>query len=178
MRKIETKEVIEKRSERTKLIVGVALVIIMVLSTAGYALLNISNGNEEQSPESEDKVNYRGLEFNLLGDNLWHFKIDNYEFQTAYNPLETEEINIPFNVSYEEYYGKPLYFVVSDESKIISSEIGKNIGYFPLRMNFACLEEKNCDEDLPLKNCADNLIIIKSGEANKKEIYRDVSWYI
>jgi len=154
MRKILTQGEKEKKETRNKLIIGLVLVAIMVLSTVGYSFFS---GSEDARAE----MSYNGIKFVLNENNLWQFKIQNFEFLTSFNPQETENISAPVLKTISDFYGKPLFFVGSGEAK---QEIERNLGDFTSRVQEACIEEKNCKEELPIKNCSDNIIIIEEKE--------------
>ena len=73
MRKILTKEKKEKKESRNKLIIGLVLVAIMVISTAGFAFFSAPQ-------EKVSKINYNSIDFILGENNLWQFNIQNFEF--------------------------------------------------------------------------------------------------
>ena len=58
MRKILTKEEVEKKQRKNKLIVGLVLISTMLLSTIGYAILSNEGANTIQG-----KIKYKGIEF-------------------------------------------------------------------------------------------------------------------
>jgi len=139
--------------------IGLILVVIMLFSTMGYGFLN-KRGTEDNGKNLK-VIKYNGVEFkkNGLG---WEFEIENKKFLTKYNPQETENISLPFIVSLQNYHNKPLYFVSKNSEAV--REIGRNLNNFISRNpQYACLEKQECDkEDLPVKNCTnDNIIIIK-----------------
>ena len=151
MKKILSKEEVEKKEKRNKTILGVILVGIMVLSTAGYAFYKTGGGEEKN-------LEYNGLSFILQDDGFWHFIINSYEFATVYNPKDTENISSVLSLSIQNYSGKVLYFSNGSDLQA-ANEIAKNIGRFTERVQRACLEE--CEEDLPVKNCSDNIILME-----------------
>lgn len=153
MRAIVTKEEREGKERRNKTIIGIILVGIMIFSTAGFAF-NSLRGNGEEA----EKINYNGLEFALKEDGLWHFNIQEQEFATEYNPIDTENISIPVYANLQNYLGKPLYFSFNSRNEGIN-EITRNIGRYVERTQKVCITE--CEEDLPVKNCTDNIIIIE-----------------
>lgn len=161
MRKILTQGEKEKKDTRNKVIIGLILVGIMVLSTAGYSFFSGSR-------EEVKKINYNGVEFILNENNLWQFKIQDFEFLTQNNPKDTENISVLIFKTANDFYGKPLFFLGKGTAK---QEIAQNLKNFALRMQDACIKdyEEVCEEDAPIKNCSqDNIIIIK--EANYTEI--------
>lgn len=165
MRKILTPGEKEKKDTRNKVIIGLILVGIMVLSTVGYSFFS---GSEEKVK----KINYNDIDFVLNENGLWQFKIQNFEFLTQNNPKDTENISVLVFKTANDFYGKPLFFLGEGVAK---QEIAQNLRNFALRMQDACIKnyEDMCEKDAPIKNCSqDNLIIIK--ETNYTEIsYED-----
>jgi len=159
MRQIITKQQAEEKARRKKTIVGIVLVGLMLLSTAGYAFFS----GERQSTSSETKISYNEIKFNLLSDQLWHFYIDSKEYATSFNPKQTENISITGKFNASEYSGKTVYFS-SDSSIEGVNEILNNLGSTIKRTQYACLED-NCTEDWPVKSCStDNIIILQTAE--------------
>lgn len=161
MRRILTRESKERKERRGKIIIGLFLVAIMVLGTAGYAFFSGSRENVE-------KIKYNDIEFVLGENNLWGFEIQGsgqtFHFQTQYNPKETENISIPVFMTVNNYAGRTLFFVGKGTAK---QEIIQNLWNFISKPNDACLDgyEDICGEDVPIKNCSeDNIIIIEEGE--------------
>ncbi|MFH1500648.1 MAG: hypothetical protein ABIE22_01755 [archaeon] len=154
MQKILSKEQKTKSEKRNKTILGVAMVALLVLSTAGYAFF--SNGEDS---ESSEKKTYNGIDFYSLSNSLWGFKVDNLEFYTRYYPGDTENISVPF-VSLQNYRGKNLYFVSEDSQA--KTEIYQNMKYYIDRVQDVCFYD-NCTEDLPIKNCSENIVLISIG---------------
>ena len=157
MKKIQIKEEKEKRESRNKLIIGLILVALMILSTAGYSFLS-----GEKSENAEKKVKYAGVEF-IMGENgLWDFKVQDSQFSTQYNPEETEDIPAPVFLNINDYINKPLFFAGNDTTA--RQEIARNLQGSVLRMQEACIsgykEFSSCGEELPVKNCSQHNIII------------------
>ncbi len=159
MRKILSQEEKDKKTKRNQLIIGMILIGLMLLSTAGYAFIN----DEETTSE---KIEYHGIEFQKDNSGYWNFNMQGQNFMTFYNPQETESINFFSQSSLQNYADKPLYF----ESEFIepNTEISRNLNSFVLRFNKACLSN-NCSDNSPVKNCSlDNVIIIKDLDENNK----------
>jgi hypothetical protein len=155
MRKIVSKEERAKRDRRNQLIIGGILILVMVGSVLGYAF-----GREQDSTDTE-KIIYNGLEFTKTG-NLWDVDTGTYQLSFLYNPEETEKINSALN-PLSRYSNQPLY--ISSENSEAEVEIYRNLFYqnqIVQRVQNACFEGEKCeDETFPIKNCTDNLIIIK-----------------
>jgi len=144
----------EKKEKRDRIVIGSVLIAILVFSTAGFAFFSVINLDKGEERE------YNGIKFVVRGDGLWHFLINGQEFSTAYNPEQTKNISIEGEINLQNYYKKPLYFSHdSDEQGV--SEIVRNIERYAERVQLACIEQ--CEENLPVKSCEDNVIIIKAG---------------
>lgn len=152
MRKLETREDIEKKEGRNKRIIGIVMAVILLFSTAAYAFSSFFGSNENNT----NKVKYNGLEFTWQGS-LWTTEINGNNFYFSYLPNETGSISTTKSIN--DYSGKTLYFT---ENSLARQEIERNIGSFLARNpQLACLEGSNCTGNLPVKNCSSNIIIIK-----------------
>lgn len=159
MRKILSQEEINKKERKNKLIISIVLVLVMLLSTLGYAFFSSDRNN---AGTESTKVEYNSIIFNQNENHLWNFDISGYSFETNYNPKDTENISVIMTKTVKDYQNKVIYFgadAKEDISQEGNQEIYANINRFILRSNFACLSE-NCTEDYPIKNCSDNNIII------------------
>ncbi len=139
----------------------------MVSSILGYALLGRSGENENK------KIEYKGIEFIQDNSGYWYFETQGYQFTTKYNPEETNEISFSNSLNPNNYANKPLYF--SRDIGEGASEIDRNLRErFVSRTWGACLDE-NCSEDLPIKNCSiDNIIVINELKDGQEEnIYQE-----
>ena len=173
MRKIITKTQQNKKTKRNQLIIGLLLIGLMLFSVIGYALSG--RGAEEDL----EKIEYKGIKFVEDNSGYWSFKIDGIDFLTKYNPKETENILFSSSLNLNTYSNKPLYFVgIFQEPNF---EINRNLNSLVLRVREACLSKKDCEGDLPIKNCSvDNIIVIRELESDledeseeKENIYQE-----
>ena len=160
MRQIKTKQEIKKKSKKNQIIVSIILVSLLVLSYLGYSLS--SRANEENT----NSVNYNNLEF-IRSSGFWLLQIQDKLFYFQYLPEETINVSISTNLTLENYYNKPLYFVNSNPG---AGEILNNLKDFVSRYQEACKNNTECVGDLPVKTCEDNLIIFIEG---KDLVYQD-----
>jgi hypothetical protein len=155
MRRLTSKQEYSKKQKRNQIILGGILVLILILSTAGYALM----GNESDEEKNYDKLQYNGNTF-LKQGNYWYLVKNGNQFVFKKNPNQVEKINSEIKLI-DNYSGKPLYIFA--ENKEAESEIAINLQNIALRIQEACYifdGEEECG-DLPVKTCADNFIIIK-----------------
>ena len=160
MKRLKSKGSEAKKQKRNQVIIGVILIIVMFGSV--FAVIVGSFGNKESS-----KVDYNGFEF-FKQSNFWILEIGDFDFIFKYNPNEIQEIETEVKFL-NNYYGKPLY--ISSENSEATYEIASNLEQVTLRMQNACLDEEDCEDDLPLKTCDDNFIIIE--EKNETNILQD-----
>jgi hypothetical protein len=152
MRKIVSKEEASKKQKRNNLILAGFLILIMMGSVFGIIVGSLGGNSYET-----EKITYNGYGF-TNSNGLWATKIGEYNFAFIYNPEQVEKISS--NVNYlSSYGGKTLYF--SSENQNALGEIYRNLNSVVLRFQEACLDEKNCKENLPIKNCSNNFIIIR-----------------
>ena len=160
MRKIQSKYERERHRTRNQLILGVLLIFVMLFSIVGFGFVG-----RTPTQNSGNKISYNGYEF-VNQNGLWVLEIENSVFVFRYNPQQVDKIDSyvsPLN----SYYNKPLY--VYSESPDAETEIHVNLGGFASRIQSACLESEQCDnENLPIKTCEDNFIIIR--ESNTTDI--------
>lgn len=164
MRKIVSQHKEEKRKKRNGMIVGVILISIMFLGIFGY----IFQGRNDEEDNTK-RLNYNGFEF-VEQNGYWFTNIGDSQFVFKYNPEQVERIDSELN-PLGNYYEKTLY--ISSENSEAELEIYRNLFYqnhIVQRIQRACLEEE-CDENLPVKTCEDNFIIIK--ESNNSEIIQE-----
>lgn len=160
MRRIQTKQQIQKKKKKNQLILGFVMVFLLTASTAGYSLMSKDSDNKS-------KVNEFGIDF-YKEDGLWitDFGGDKFAFQNL--PSEVLDIKVESNLTLGQYSNQPLYFVNINQG---ASEILNNIGRYTLRYQEACLINKTCEGDLPTKDCTNNLIIFEEG--NETKVYQD-----
>lgn len=153
MRKIASKEKQKSKERFNQLIIGLIFIFLMLLSVFGYSLG--SGDNEETS--TSDKVVYNGLEF-VKSNNYWTLNVQNMRFAFKYNPKEVYKI--PGNLSYiDSYVDVPLY--IQSEDGEAATEVYMNLEQIAQRIQYACLNESDCEGDYPIKDCSSNFIIIK-----------------
>lgn len=149
MREILSKEELEKKESRNRTIITIIIIVILAFSTAGYSLM------QRQGSSSSTTEKYKGYQFSLADDGLWHFIVNNQEYATQFTPKSTE--NISFSLKSISYANKPLYFSYDSDSRAVS-ELVRNLKGAQ-RSQFVCTD--NCTEDLPIKDCTNNVITIK-----------------
>ncbi|MFA6023268.1 MAG: hypothetical protein WC781_04225 [Candidatus Pacearchaeota archaeon] len=160
MRQIKSQEEIDKKRKRNQIIIGVLLIITMLSSTLGFAFFSRSDNQD-----TSQKIKYNDFEFNKNSNGMWEVTIGEQTFTTTYNPQETEDLNVSFTLTPTEFNNKPLYFVSDNPSA--QNEITYNIGRYALRTQNVCLQGTACEENLIVKNCSNNIFVLKSSNQTK-----------
>jgi len=159
MKKLVTRTSKEKKDARNQLIIGLLLIFLMLFSTLGFAFgNNVDNGLE--------KIEYNNVEFIKDSSGYWKFNLQGKDFFSLYNPKETKDISFLNYMTLENFYEKPLYIVGNSES---FSEITRNLNGVIQRLSQACYLEE-CDGDFPIKDCSENLLVIKEPIDEKENI--------
>lgn len=167
MRKLESKKDTEKKKRRNQLIVGLVLVAVMLFSVLGYGFQSQDNDSSTQK-----NVEYNGFTFIPNGMGYYSLQIGNAQFLFKNTPKDINKTNSNLNLV-SNYANKPLY--VYSESQNAEIEIYRNLDGFLLRRQYACLDlgnnteiktnaTTNCEENMPIKTCSDNFLIIEKGE--------------
>jgi hypothetical protein len=163
MRKIISKEEKDKKTRRNQLLIGGILILIMLF---GYGAISLNNKSDTTE---EDRIKYNGIDFIKDNSGYWNFAIQGQQFIIINNPENISKINFLSTLNLNYYSNKPLYFVGDIGEG--SSEISRNLANrFVLRIQQACLDEKECKGNFPIKNCSsDNMIIFKEISNNETE---------
>jgi len=168
MKKIETKEVIEKRRRRNQIIVGTVMIVLLVISTAGFAILN---RDSDLSSQSEDTKTENGVEY-YKQQNIWVTRINNKALAFSYLPSEITDVEISITSNINNLQNKPLYVVNANSAKeMIAFNL---IPEFVERINDACLSSEDClENNYPIKDCfVDNIIVYKENLEETK-VYQE-----
>ena len=156
IRKIQNQVDIDKKNKRSKAILSIFLLLLLVLSTLGYAFFSNPLPDEEEitntTPISNEKIkiNYQGSIISLIS-----------------TQEEIENISVNLNITPENYAGKVLYLDVKNEG--ILSELASNVSSISSRIQEECYVK--CQENLPEKTCTDNLIVWK--ESSVRKVYQE-----
>jgi hypothetical protein len=155
---MELKKITKKQESKRaqKLFVGAILFFVIFFSVIGYSF---------NTTEKVQIITYKGVKFENKND-LWLANVNNKDFAFKYNPYEVEDFKIFGNLTnMSNYYDKPLY--IYSESQEAEVEVYRNLQGVFQRMQKACMENQNCSEELPIKTCEDNFIIIKQGNTSE-----------
>jgi len=159
IKKIESKKDIEKRERKNQLAIGLILISIMILSTAGYAF---------ERTKQEKKI-YKDVVF--INDEKGFWTSEKLGTATKFLPQEVNGINGSILISKSSVQEKVFYFdAFSSNEFTAANEIASNL--LPSKTQQVCIEgEENKEgcENLPIKSCSDErlgtyIFIFKSEE--------------
>ncbi len=153
IKSMESKRQAEKKRKRNQWIIGGILIFVMFGSVFGIIVNSFGSGGTESG-----RVEYNGYTF-LNQNGYWMTTLGNYQFAFAYPPSEVQRINASGIHYISTYSGAPLYIFSEDYSS--QGEIYNNLGNIVQRFQGACINETNCPENWPVKDCSNNFIIIK-----------------
>ena len=161
MRKIHTRRAEKKKQKRNNLILSVVLIIILGLSVFGIVANSFGDNQEEQD------IEYNGYTLFSSG-NSWVLQEGDFQFIFANNPHDLENLTFESNDLglLPDYAQQVLY--LSSEDTISTYQVYQNLNLFLTRIQLACTEDAiDCQEDIPIKNCTDNFIVIRESTENK-----------
>lgn len=153
MRKIEQKETLERRSKRNKLIIGIILVGLMVVSTAGYALLSSDLSSQQQPLDDLNVTSGQALTVQKNG----------YSFYLSSTLDQIEDVPVDVSLLVGNYTNKEIF--IASSNNIVATELYTVFSRYAYRIQNACYGP--CSEDLPEKDCSSLLIVFKPGQVER-----------
>ena len=151
MRRILSQAELDKRKKRRNSILSVVMLLVLIGGTAGYAF-SFSDSSTQDGGSNTGNSNagdYDYASYNTLN-------IEGQDLNFVNKPEEVQNIGVEISKRVSEYSGKPLY--ISSNNEEVTREIATTLGKFASRVQRACYG--TCAEDLPIKTCEDNLIVI------------------
>ena len=169
MEKLITREEKSKKSRRNQIVLVAILAVLMLFSTVAYALMD--RGDDKSNPNI---LEYNGVVFYNDGS-YWRFDYAGYSYVTKYNPNETLSMPVLTDARISDFIDKPLYIVSPKGDSYNEVYLNFLRSSITERLNDACVPNMNCTDNVPVKNCSkDMVIIIKEPEKNQDEnIYQD-----
>ena len=163
MRKLVTKEEIEKTKKKEGRILAFFLLLLLIGSTAGFAFLSNPDSkvnNPEENTQNNESQN------GIFINGYWNYIYAGEKLYFLNSPKETSDVLISINKTIEDYYDIPLYIATKNNGVLY--EINSNLKAFASRTQEACYGK--CEENLPEKGCGENLIVFK--ESTEKKVYQ------
>jgi len=164
MRKLETAEEREAKQQKTSRIIGIFLLLIMVLSTAGYAFMYFQE-NSDNSP-TRSKVSDQ-LQ---TADGRWVLNFNDQQLLLQTSEQSAQNISNDLYLTISNFFSQKVYIDYQNNSGVYY-EIASNLAPFTEKLIPACYGP--CQENLPEKNCSSLMIVYKKSNANR--VYQNES---
>jgi hypothetical protein len=145
MRKIISEAEILRKQKRNNILISIFLLLMLLGGTLGFAISFVDSENAEEI------------------DNFEGIILNGQKILLQYSKSDVENISVQINKKSSDYYGKTVY--VDSENVLSKTEIFKIMSNIAGKVSEACYLE--CDEDLPEKNCDDEMIIFELSEERK-----------
>lgn len=163
MRQIETADIREAQRKRRQLILSVFMIVILLGSTAGYAISLIGDNSSTGTVGNEP----------YFDGSSWIVPYGGGGFRLASSPDEARTVSVSEDITSARFQGATVY--LSSESDAISQTLTSVLSVFATRVQKACYGSCE-DQDLPEKGCQDNVILWKPGE--QRAVYTNQSCVI
>jgi len=158
---VENKVQTEEKRKRTNGYIAIFLLLILVLSTAGYAFYY--NASEStNAPTDTTTGNVSEMKLQKIGSK-WAVPFRGQYLYLSYGPEEVNNIPVSINRTVFDYYGTFLY--VDSNNTAEYEEVSTTIGKFVSGIQPACYGK--CEQNLPEKQCDSNLIVVKKSSVPK-----------
>ena len=155
MLRIQSKEEIERKEKRRKFALGIFFIVLLVLSTAGFALTAVYNSNSNNIKSQSNEAQYNGK--------YWVYNSGGQEYYFSNKIEDVTFDNVEISKQISGYYGKNIY--IDSENEEVTGILANNLGRASSRIQEACYGK--CNRDLPEKDCSENLIVWRNSQENK-----------
>src|SRR3989344_6989709 len=134
-----------RRKNRNKSL-GIGLLVIMAVSSIGYAFISSDSESNGNSAQKEGLYEENGQ---------WIFKQGNLALTFSTSPDKAKNISSNINVTMNDFAQKKVY--IYDEQQSLFGILSQNVGSF-VPLSNACYGP--CVDDLPEKNCSEKDYLI------------------
>lgn len=162
-RSISSLEKDKDKTKKNQRILGIVLIVVMFGSVFGVIVGSFNSDKEEQ-------LKYKNYDL-IKNNGIYELRVGQSSFYFSKNPNELSR-NYDVNVTklITNYVSTTLYVDTNDY--YAAQEIQNNLEPYVVRIQPACISEDSCpSNELPIKTCDENVIIIRESEENK--IYED-----
>ncbi len=138
----------ENKEVRNRRIGGIVIIVLLVLSTLGFALSIVKFGGDSSTGETTQGFTRNGI--------YWMYTAGSQSYYFTYHPTE---LNLSFtsNKTLIDLAGKKVYI----DSNIRGSlqEVSNSLGSYLGGLNEACYGP--CERDLPEKDCSSDMLVLR-----------------
>ncbi len=151
MKRLQTQEEVDRKSERNKRILSMFLLAILLVSSASYAFIFY-----------QDYASTIPSDSSQTPDGRYQTTISGQPVVFTHSPTTVASIPVTFYATPQSMLSAPVYFV--SDSDAITAELITTLGQFT-RLIPACLGP--CSQDLPEKTCSDTMIVWNRTDVNR-----------
>ncbi len=130
---------------------------ILTYSMGGFIiLLMVASAMNMWKGDQQETYNYKGIKFTKTEQGFWVGYNGNQRIVLNYNPKDLEKISLPQNIGALNLASK-IYLTTND-----LKQNARPMDYFKRKIGitnmkpYACVEDKDGCEELPLKSCEDS----------------------
>ena len=156
MRRLLSGQSAEEKQKKSSLIFAIAILALLVLSTAGFAFLSGDHTSPSQNT-GEDQSNHQIQNTGNV------FAVSGQVLTFRHNLDDVKDIDVTFSLTTQDFASKVIYLVSDDDSVV--REIGSTLGIFSQRIQLSCLG--SCELDFPEKDCTSPIIVYKNSTNNR-----------
>jgi len=153
--------------KKSNLLLVIFIVFIMITSAIGFIYTP-----EDDNALNENSVSYKGFNFDLTTDNRYITIINGNNIVFDNSPDSLENIDLPnFQITQDKIY---LIFDPGEKDTSLDYSISKlayTLQIKGVRAVLACSKEKDCPNELPIKDCNNEAFYFK--KSNLTNIYKD-----
>jgi len=167
IKKLQSKKDQERKERKQQRWLGLGLIFIMFGSVFGVVVAFFS----AQKANSPTQETYLGYNLNQ-GAGFYVLTRGNNNIYLNSNPNNINLLNYEINMSkmVAMFNGNSIY--IDAKNTYLYQVLEQNLFTYANRIVPACIDELDCENNnLPIKTCEDNIIIIK--ESNENKIYED-----
>ncbi len=148
--------------KKSQLFLAIFIILIIISSVLGF----VSNSNN--TPNTNNDINYNGAKFTQDTQGKYQVNVNNNVFIFDYLPNDLSDIELPdFTLNQNKYY---LIFNTTEKDDSITydlNSLGYTLNLLGIKPILACVDEQDCDVNLPIKDCSNDAFYIKKSNINK-----------
>ena len=154
MRKILSEKESEKKRKTNTLLLSIVMLAVLLVGTIGYGFMSSTRTPKNNDGETNSSIRNVG--------GRWEINYNNNLFYLDNSLEEVKNISVTSYSTLSSLAKSTLY--ISSDNDAVFSELYSVLGRYA-KTQKACYGP--CEEDLPEKNCTDNLIVWKDSAENK-----------
>ena len=164
MRKVGSIEEESQKRKRYAQIFSIALLVILTVSTLGYAFFSNPDTTSSTPTSSGSSV------VQQISDGQWGFDIGSNQILLSTSPEQAKNITLKDQPNLADFTQQVVYI---DGSDAVTTDLTQVLSPYASRVQSACYGA--CNRDVPEKDCNDTLIVWT--DSNKQQIYKQDKCY-